>query len=177
MHNTVVVILGVLLGLLTNPTHALDLTLNTCRNCGRDFRKWPRLVYNDYYLCKGKLSFEFKTFVESAVMLYQDDRGKSEDYLAIELQDGHIQMKSALGGKIVLSSFKTTKTYNDFEWHSVGVELNGPKPCIKLTVDHQVVYSSEFDANGGCAFTSGLYIGGLQEVAFNSISYSGILRR
>lgn len=161
--------LCVLLGLFFNKsTFAADLTLYTNEV---DIRYWPRLIYNvsRINLCEGELEFEFKTFLKTAVVLYQDDGGHW-NYVAINLQNGHLHLMADFGMPVTFTTKKDT--YNDFKWHSVGIRLNCPKPCIEMTVDKKEVYTIK--RSEITSFTTELQIGGFSDARLNdrsSITY------
>ena len=170
-------VLCILLGLFFNrSTLAADLTLYTNET---DLRYWPRLIYDglSINLCRGKLEFEFKTFLKTAVVLYQDDGGMHRNYVAINLQNGHLQLMANFVYMTDVVDFTTSKnTYNDFKWHSVGIRLKCPQPCIEMTVDKKVmVYVRDsWSEETSCKLTENLQIGGFSEArlkARSSISY------
>ena len=166
-------VLCILLALFFNKSaFAVDLTLYTNET---DIRYWPRLIYDglSINLCRGELEFEFKTFLKTAVVLYQDDGG-GWDYVAINLQNGHLHLKASFGMVVVYTT--SNNTYNDFKWHSVGIRLKCPQPCVEMTVNKKVmVYVRDsWSEETSCKLTKNLQIGGFSEArlkARSSISY------
>ena len=171
MKFTLVVLCALLGPLFEKTTLAADLTLYTNDT---SIRGWPRLIYDvsRINLCKGDLKFEFKTFSKDSVILYQDDAGES-DFVAINLQDGHLHVVADFGkNEAFHTDYKTSKSYNDFEWHRISVRLNCPWACIEIAVDDSVVYKRR--RRNTCNFMTNLQIGGFSMERWgytNSISY------
>lgn len=120
----------------------------------------PSMRFNES-LGKGIFEFEFKTFAESALVLYQDDQGMS-DYVQLVLNQGKLSFsfyasKNRTPG--TQGYFTSEKRYNDFEWHSVRIERNAS--ITKLIVDHGME-AKQFKTNDETSmFTSSLLLGGL----------------
>jgi hypothetical protein len=169
---TTIVVLCVLLGLLfKRSTLAADLTLYTNNT---NMLKWPSLTYDvaKVNLCRGELRFKFKTFVEDAIVLYQDDRGKS-DFISIILHNGHLHAENNEDNTTL--KLKVLETYNDFKWHSVGIRLNCPQPCFEITIDN--VVHRKIRRSNVCEFKTNLQIGGFTSARLNdknSISSRGL---
>lgn len=162
------VVLCVLLGLLfKRSTLAADLTLYTNNT---NIQKWPSLTYDvaKVNLCRGELKFKFKTFVEDAIVLYQDDRGEL-DFISIILHNGHLHVIARIGENN--TTLKVLETYNDFKWHSVGIRLNCLRPCFEITIDD--VVHRKIPRSNVCEFKTNLQIGGFTSARLlykNSIS-------
>jgi hypothetical protein len=171
------VVLCVLLGLLfKRSTLAADLTLYTNNT---NMRKWPSLTYDvaKVNLCRGELKFKFKTFVEDAIVLYQDDRGES-NFISIILHNGHLHVIARIGKNNENNTtlkLKVLETYSDFKWHSVGIRLNCPQPCFEITIDD--VVHRKIPRSNVCKFKTNLQIGGFTSARLdyrNSISSKGL---
>lgn len=142
-----------------------------------DIYEWPRLVYPvDFNLCKGKLDFDFKTFNENAIVLYQDDHGQS-DFISVSLVNGRLVFMMGFG-RGPLQNFTTAENdYGDFRWHTVSIELssfhsNDVIPRVLITVDGKLVYNKLREKS--CQLESKLLIGGLTRERLqysNSLTY------
>lgn len=169
----------ILLGLFFDKSAlAVDLTLYTNETGLKEH--YPRLIYDGSVvnLCKGELNFEFKTFLKTALVLYQDDGGADWTFFAIDLRDGRLHVEADLGHMIDLENV-TSKTYNDFKWHSVGIRLKCPEPCVEITVDDKVVYRKGMTNIMSCKFTENLQIGGFSKERLddiNSVTWADSLR-
>lgn len=153
-------------------TRATDFTLQASNT---DLMEWPRIIYDGSMinLCRGDFQFQFKTFLKTAVVLYQDDGGES-DFFTINLENGRLRVIAAFGISENWHTDYTTSinTYNDFKWHTVGVRLNCSYPCVEISVDGEVKYKEP--GRERCKFTSDLQIGGFTKQRLddtNSISY------
>ena len=171
MEITVVVLCVLVRLLFKDSTLAADLTLYTDEM--KPFYTWPRLIYNSgINLCEGEFEFEFKTFLRDALVLYQDDNGM-KDSLAITLQDGHLHVEAEFGDEFY-GNYTTPKTYNDFKWHTVGVRLKCPDPCLEVTID-QVMYKKE--RVNVCRLDTDLQIGGFSSKrTISSVSNSNVAK-
>lgn len=88
-------------------------------------------VYVDFY---------FKTLEPNGILLFNG--GKKQDFIAIELVNGHIHYVFNLGDGVVTLKDKAKAPLNDNRWHSVSVRRPIPK-IHTLTVDDTFeVYSS-----------------------------------
>ena len=111
-------------------------------------------------LASGIFEFEFKTFVKRALVLYQDDEGRS-DHVQITLEDGRLWFQFYVSDNKpgIVGQFTSAKKYNDFNWHSVRIERN--VSITSFIVDHgkerKDVETYEYQSS----FTTTLLIGGL----------------
>ena len=51
----------------------------------------PYLLFNNTLIAGTTLGFYFKTFVEDAIVVYQDDKGYS-DYISVILENGRLKI-------------------------------------------------------------------------------------
>lgn len=90
----------------------------------------PTMSFNQNFT-RGIFEFEFKTFVEKALVLYQDDAGFT-DHIELSLSKGAVFFSFSTGRSGTEGRYISTKTYNDFQWHSVKVERNSSSTCLAL---------------------------------------------
>lgn len=168
---TVALCIFVLLLASKKSTFAVVYTLQT--NNANDIMEWPRLTYDGSMinLCRGILQFEFKTFLKTAVVLYQDD-GDESDFFAINLKDGRLHVMATFGKSENLHTNYTTPkaSYNDFAWHRVGIHLNCPSPCVQISIDENVVYVKQRWKI--CNLTGDLQIGGFARLRLSGSNSS-----
>ena len=110
-------------------------------------------------LASGIFEFEFKTFVKKALMLYQDDKGKS-DHIQVSLQGGRLWFVFYVSNNKpgITGRFSSAQKYNDFRWHSVRIERNAS--ITSFIVDHGTERKN-FNTEGYLSsFDSTLLIGG-----------------
>ena len=124
-------------------------------------------------LASGIFEFEFKTFVKKALMLYQDDNGKS-DHIQVTLQDGRLWFVFYVSNDEpgITGRFASAKKYNDFKWHSVRIERNAS--ITNFIVDHGEERKS-FNTDGYLSsLKSTLLIGGFsRDQIINDVSNPG----
>ena len=125
----------------------------------------PSMRFNKS-LASGIFEFEFKTFVDNALVLYQDDEGKS-DHIVLSFQDGRLWFLFYLSyndGPITEGKFTSENKYNDFDWHSVRIERNAS--ITSFIIDHGKE-RKRFATHGYLSsFTSDLLIGGFSRDQF-----------
>lgn len=110
----------------------------------------PSMSFNKS-LTTGIFEFKFKTFVETALVLYQDSQGHS-DFIELYLREGRIHFTF-----YERNSYVSQKVYNDFEWHFVRIERN--RSGTSLALDNKIVKT--FNTKGlNSIFTSNVQIGG-----------------
>lgn len=150
-------VLCVILFQMSNrPSFASALTLYTNSS---DLRMWPSLAYDvsTVNLCgvKSELSFEFKTFLSDAIVLYQDDGGE-QNFVAINLKKGRLHFTAEFGGERL--THRSRETFNDFEWHLVNVRLKCPRPCFEVTTNNKrLLYRRHYRKR--CEMKTNLQIG------------------
>lgn len=126
----------------------------------------PSMSFN-VCLGEGSFEFQFKTFVKRALVLYQDDHGKS-DYIEVTLQDGKIYLAfnirdAPLGTK--REWFQSEKKYNDFEWHKVTIKRSVHEITISVGAEGKT-----FVTGARSDFTSDLQIGGFPTKRIDSVN-------
>ena len=122
----------------------------------------PYMIF-DKSLASGIFEMEFKTFVDKALMLYQDDSGKS-DHIMATLQSGRVYFSFYLSNNhtpVVNPVFKSKKKYNDFDWHSLRIERNASVTSIIL--DNGKERKSYRTKKYLSSFSSNLLIGGFRK--------------
>ena len=106
-------------------------------------------------LTQDVLQFEFKTHVENALVLYQDDEGLS-NFMELCLQGGRIHSSFRMGRSEKESM--SIKKYNDFKWHSVRIKRNTSSTSVEL--ENEVLTTLTRNEALLLSLTSNLQIGG-----------------
>ncbi|XP_028402615.1 neurexin-3b-like [Dendronephthya gigantea] len=129
-------------------------------------------------LASGVFEFEFKTWVDQALVLYQDDQGIS-DHIQLTIQEGRLWF-SFYGSKEntnpedrIHGKFTSEKKYNDFSWHNVRIERNTSVTSIFINNGEE---RKSFQTNGLSSFTSNLTIGGFDREYISDLSSNGIYK-
>lgn len=111
-------------------------------------------------LASGVFEFEFKTLVNRALVLYQDDNGKS-DHIQVSFQSGRVWFLFGVNdnnGRVIEGKFTSKEKYNDFRWHSLRIERNASITSIILDNGKE---KTSFQTEGHrSSFMSDLIIGG-----------------
>lgn len=127
----------------------------------------PSMLFNES-LASGVFQFEFKTFVNLALVLYQDDNGIS-DHIQVTIQNGRIYFSfyvNSNGSPGVGDTFKSNSTYNDFRWHSLRIERNSSYTGIVLDNGKE---RENFETLGyKSKFISNLLIGGFRDDQYSN---------
>lgn len=84
-------------------------------------------AYSNVYI-----DFYFKTLEANGILLYNG--GKKQDFIALELVNGHVHYAFNLGDGVITIKDKVKTPLNDNRWHSVSVRRPAPK-IHTLTVD------------------------------------------
>ena len=128
----------------------------------------PSLNFNKS-LVSGVFEFQFKTLVNRALVLYQDDKGKS-DYIQVSIQSGRVWFNVNVG-RIIAGTFTSRKKYNDFRWHTLRIERNSSMTSIILDNGKE---RKSFNTEGHLSsFVSDLIIGGFDHLSPNDITDQG----
>lgn len=119
------------------------------------------------------IDFYFKTLESNGLLLYNG--GKKQDFIALELVNGHVHYVFNLGDGVITMKDKIKVPLNDNRWHSVSVRRPAPK-VHTLTVDDIL----EVFTTSGSVLTfeldSILYIGGVMKDMYISLS-NGIVSK
>lgn len=118
----------------------------------------PSMGFNNS-LASGVFEFEFKTFVDRALVLYQDDNGIS-DHIQITFQNGRLWFVFYVSqnNKGIHRKFTSENKYNDFNWHTIRIERNAS--VTSFIVDRGKERKS-FETYGyRSSFKSTLFVGG-----------------
>lgn len=133
----------------------------------------PSLRFNKS-LASGIFEFEFKTFVDTALVLYQDDEGKS-DHIQITFQEGRLWFLFYLNKNNnpgMQRGFTSERTYNDFEWHSIRIERNASATSFIVDNGEEIKTIPTYGYQS--LFTSTLLIGGFDfDQYVNDLSNQG----
>ncbi|XP_043929443.1 neurexin-3-like [Protopterus annectens] len=104
----------------------------------------------------GDLSFQFKTSVSSALLLYFDDGG-SCDFLQLSISDGKVLLKYSVDcAETVIS---TSKEVNDSEWHFLMISRNHLRTV--LVVDGEAKSAEVRPERQFMRIVSDLFLGGV----------------
>ena len=119
----------------------------------------PSMRFNES-LASGVFEFEFKTLVNRALVLYQDDNGKS-DHIQVSFQSGRVWFSFVVNDNnrgVIEGKFTSKEKYNDFRWHSLRIERNVSITSIILDDGKE---KRSFQTEGHqSSFKSHLIIGG-----------------
>lgn len=77
--------------------------------------------------------FQFKTLESKGVILY--NAGKGQDFIGIELFNGHIHYAVNLGDGVIRIRDNLRNSLNDNRWHSVTIGRPGPKQHTLMVDD------------------------------------------
>ena len=100
--------------------------------------------------------FQFKTLEPKGVILY--NAGKGQDYIAIELLNGHIHYVVNLGDGPIRIKDNLRNSLNDNRWHSVTIGRPGPK-LHTLMVDDSITTMMGHGTNENLDLNGILYLG------------------
>ena len=133
----------------------------------------PSMSFN-ISLASGVFEFKFKTWVDRALVLYQDDKGIS-DHILLSIQGGRLWFsfygsKNSRADARLHGKFTSKKTYNDFKWYTVRIERNASITSIFITKENEEneMEKKSFKTSGLSSFTSNLAIGGLASDQYRS---------
>ncbi|CAH2036007.1 unnamed protein product, partial [Iphiclides podalirius] len=103
----------------------------------------------------GRWQLEFKTISQNAMVLYNAGGGRGSDFLAVEILDGVVRVKTAKG-QIV-----HTATVNDGRWHKMHLLFN--PSLIELSVDN-IAMSTRIESGGTryLDLSDSFYLGGIE---------------
>ena len=137
--------------------HSLCVSANAAKNAWTFFKRGtslpgPTMSFNAS-LNNGIFEFEFKTFVDRALILYQDSVG-NWDYFRLSINQGYLHF-SFVYDVVDELSVKTEMQYNDFKWHTVKIERNSAG--LKLYVDGKIKVNQTADLT---TLSSHLQLGG-----------------
>ncbi|XP_037909404.1 neurexin-1 isoform X2 [Hermetia illucens] len=104
------------------------------------------------------IDFRFKTLEANGLLLYNG--GRRNDFISIELVNGHIHYTFDLGDGAITMRDKSRIHMNDNRWHSVSIRRPGPKTHI-LQVDDSLEVFSAPGGNLNIELNGILYIGGV----------------
>ncbi|XP_055852280.1 neurexin-1a isoform X2 [Episyrphus balteatus] len=104
------------------------------------------------------IDFRFKTVEPNGLLLYNG--GRRNDFVSIELVNGHIHYTFDLGDGPVTIRDKSRIHMNDNRWHSVSIRRPGPKTHT-LTVDDTFEIVTLPGSNMHLELSGILYIGGV----------------
>ncbi|XP_077296865.1 neurexin 1 isoform X2 [Arctopsyche grandis] len=125
-------------------------------------------AYSNVYI-----DFYFKTLEPNGILVYNG--GKKQDFIAIELVNGHVHYVFNLGDGIITMKDKAKAPLNDNRWHSVSVRRPIPK-IHTLTVDDTFEVFSSTGSVLTFELDSILYIGGVMKDMYAGLG-TGIVSR
>ena len=100
--------------------------------------------------------FQFKTLEPKGVILY--NAGKGQDFIAVELVNGHIHYVINLGDGPIRIRDNARNSLNDNRWHSVTIGRPGPKQHT-LMVDDSISTVMSQGGNDNLDLNGILYLG------------------
>ncbi|KAF6200207.1 hypothetical protein GE061_006510 [Apolygus lucorum] len=110
--------------------------------------------------------FQFKTREPSGLILY--NAGREQDFIAIELVNGHVVYTFDLGDGAVRVKDNARSALNDNKWHSVTVGRPAPRQHT-LMVDETMATVSSRGNNDNLDLGGILYLGGLPKDGFSRL--------
>ncbi|XP_052814372.1 uncharacterized protein LOC128241470 isoform X5 [Mya arenaria] len=139
-----------------------SLTLTFTQRTGT-YAKFPR--WNS--CLNGSISFEFKTALDKALLLYTDDNGRS-DYAEVMIIDGRVRLRmNVVDGKEGALEINAGKLVNDRAWHKVKVRRYRMETILYVDGEQnsRVAFGSDFQF-GNIESNNNVYIGGLPQTYF-----------
>ncbi|CAH2094247.1 unnamed protein product [Euphydryas editha] len=118
------------------------------------------------------LDFYFRTTEMDGLLFYNG--GKKQDFIAVELVNGHIHCVFNLGDGVVTMKDKLKNFLNDNRWHTVSIRRPTPK-VHTMQVDEDLETHTT-DSNLMLELDSVLYVGGVPKDMYTSLPV-GVLSR
>ncbi|XP_065280830.2 neurexin 1 isoform X2 [Dermacentor albipictus] len=112
------------------------------------------------------LHFQFKTLEPSGLLLY--NAGKGQDFVAVELVDGHLHYQFNLGDGPRKVRSNTARPLNDNRWHAVTLGRSSLRQH-SLVVDDRVATVSSPGANVHLDLEGLLYLGGVRRGGYSAL--------
>ncbi|GFY57669.1 neurexin-3 [Trichonephila inaurata madagascariensis] len=112
------------------------------------------------------LYFQFKTLEPNGLILFNG--GKGQDFIAIELVDGHLHYIFNLGDGPRKVRSNTRTTLNDNQWHAVTIG----RPSVKqhtLMVDDMIATVASTGSNVHLDLDGLLYLGGVRRASYTTL--------
>lgn len=111
-----------------------------------------------------KVSFRFKTYCSSCLLLYVDNTpGNKEynDFLRLSLLKGKLDVKvhtESSGGSLI-KKFTLSSNLNDIKWHHIEIMISGATSYVKVDNKSKSLVDEEL------SLSSRLYLGGIRRDA------------
>ncbi|KAL3090561.1 hypothetical protein niasHS_005473 [Heterodera schachtii] len=128
------------------------------------YPKWAQTFENE-------LSFEFKTSMSNALLLYTDDGTVQQNFFTISLLDGHIQVEFRLGEKqfemperrpVIQIGFVNAARVDDGKWHRFSFFQAWENVRVQLDEEKTFrVLSQRTFALGNIRTNSDVFVGGI----------------
>ncbi|KAG0412158.1 hypothetical protein HPB47_010714, partial [Ixodes persulcatus] len=112
------------------------------------------------------LHFQFKTLEPSGLLLY--NAGKGQDFVAVELVDGHLHYLFNLGDGPRKVRSNTASPLNDNRWHAVTLGRSSLRQH-SLVVDDRVATVTSPGSNVHLDLDGLLYLGGVRRGGYSSL--------
>uniref|UniRef100_T1J5X7 Uncharacterized protein n=1 Tax=Strigamia maritima TaxID=126957 RepID=T1J5X7_STRMM len=112
------------------------------------------------------LYFQFKTLEPNGLILY--NVGKGQDFVAIELVNGHLHYLFNLGDRAWRVRSNTRNTLNDNRWHAVTIGRPTPRQHT-LMVDDMIATVSSAGNNIHLDLDGILYVGGVPKSMYSTL--------
>lgn len=104
------------------------------------------------------LGFRFKTFMSEALLVYMDDKAKS-NFLRVELFGGRLRLTCSHGSKFGAMAVEIGDNLNDLQWHRVLLERMKGETTILLDGRSKSTVNSRKSRR--LSITSSMYFGGI----------------
>ncbi|XP_068083571.1 neurexin 1 [Anabrus simplex] len=110
--------------------------------------------------------FQFKTREPSGLIMY--NAGREQDFLAVELVNGHLHYIFNLGDGAVRVRDNARNSLNDNRWHAVTIGRPSPKQHT-LMVDDNFAIVTSLGTNENLDLAGILYLGGVRKDMYQSL--------
>lgn len=119
------------------------------------------------------IDFMFKTREANGLIMFNG--GKKEDFVAVELVDGHINYVVNVGDGTVTLRDTVRAHLNDNRWHTVGIRRPSAKQHT-LMVDDDIVVAANF-GTGNLELDGILYLGGVYKDLYAQLPQDDVKSR
>ncbi|KAJ8973829.1 hypothetical protein NQ317_009474 [Molorchus minor] len=119
------------------------------------------------------IDFMFRTREADGLIMFNG--GKKEDFVAVELVDGHINYAVNVGDGTVILRDTVKTNLNDNRWHTVGIR----RPSVRqhtLMVDDDIVIATNF-GTGNLELDGILYLGGVYKDLYAQLPQDDVKSR
>lgn len=111
------------------------------------------------------IDFMFKTRESNGLIFFNG--GRKNDFIAVELVEGHIHYVLNVGEGLITLKDNTHAHLNDNRWHTVGIRRPTPRQHTLMVDDDLVVWSA--NGSGNLELEGILYLGGLHKDLYSQL--------